>query len=175
MGDEDVKRAPGPPNPPPRGVSHSEWKRLYGTPPQASSVQPSGRWCQGCGKPESELTNVGQGGHLVPPDVACGPLSTPEELIEALDDTRSQLADALAVAVEPDGERLWKAIEDANEALLDIGFGGDVEHQIDSHADGVPDVLRRYAAAAQKAVDALQVPIHARLDAAEERARKAKP
>ena len=68
------------------------------------------RWCQGCGKPESELTNVGQGGHLVPPDVACGPLSTPEELIEALDDTRSQLADALAVAVEPDGERLWKAI-----------------------------------------------------------------
>lgn len=77
-------------------------------------------------------------------------------------------------ATLPNAEELWKAIEDANEALLDIGFGNDVEHQIAFHADGVPDVLRRYGTNTQKAVDALQVVIHARLDAAEERARKAK-
>lgn len=59
-------------------------------------------------------------------------------------------------------ESLWKAIEDANEALFDIPEV-DVEHQIDSHADTLPDVLRGYAAGAQKALDALQVVIHASL------------
>ena len=59
-------------------------------------------------------------------------------------------------------ERLAQVIEDANSALFDA-CAHDIEHQIDSHSDTLPQLLRSVAAGAQKALDVLQVVIHERV------------
>jgi len=54
-------------------------------------------------------------------------------------------------------------IEEANNALFD-SREDDIEHQITSHADTLPQVLRQVAAGHEKALHVLQAVIQERFD-----------
>ena len=70
------------------------------------------------------------------------------------------MAEALAHGWAPPEkvDALWAAIEQANEHLFDADLH-DPEHQIEAHADTLPEAYRRVCAAASKALEALQVVI----------------
>jgi len=60
-------------------------------------------------------------------------------------------------------KRLELVIEEANNALFD-SREDDIEHQITSHADTLPQVLRQVAAGHEKALHVLQAVIQERFD-----------
>ena len=53
-------------------------------------------------------------------------------------------------------ERLAITINEANDALFDVCHG-DTEHQIECHADTLPQAFRSVSAGAEKAFETLQV------------------
>jgi len=55
-----------------------------------------------------------------------------------------------------DVRRLLSVIDEANNALMDSAVH-DIEHQIDCHADTLPQAFRQVAEGAEKALEILQV------------------
>jgi hypothetical protein len=89
-------------------------------------------------------------------------------LDEALRFARSWIVTAAQYAANADyyrdeRDKLLRVLETANNQLFDSTVD-DVEHQIDSHADTLPQAFRRVAAGHAAALETLQAVIHERLE-----------
>ena len=70
---------------------------------------------------------------------------------------------ALEIDTAVQAERLRLVVTDTNDALLELNHG-DHEEIIACHADDLPVLYREMALTVEKAVDILQVEIHAMID-----------